>query len=223
MFRNKQQKTRNKYMRPKEVNSSQMDKDSLQPRTWKTWAEVSALLQTLHNSGQSLHMQSCSAAETICQGWSFPAHSLLKEGTFWPSSATTTRGTLLFNFLLQHRGFSEHCKVCKEKSLLKTAQSFVADLIVPWFRGLWHGSHQAVLAQGNWWQHTAKARELNPPVHRHSGTTTVHPPGLASISSFGDFHPLKPSSPATVTSHLSPQLLTWQQEPRCQPRRVRLL
>lgn len=168
-----------------------MDKDSLQPRTWKTWAEVSVLLQTLHDSGQSFHTQPCSMTETICQGWSSLTRSLLKWGTFWPSPTTTTCGAFLVTFLLQHRRLPDHCELGKEKSLLKTAQSFVAELIVPWFRGLRQACHQAVLAQGKWWQHTAKAHEPNPPFHGQSSTTTAHPPGLASLSSSRNFHPLQ--------------------------------
>lgn len=168
-----------------------MDKASLQPRTWKTRAEVSVLIQTSHNPGQSFHVRFCTVPETVCQGWSFMTQSLLKQGTFCPSSAKATCSTFLFTPLLQHRCLLYYCKLGGRNPCWKLTQSFVAELTFLWLRGIrqvyvairqcWHKGNgdSTHLRHANWILLFTGSLQLV----WHSGTTTVHPSGLASTFS----------------------------------------
>lgn len=132
---------------------------------------------------------------------------------FYPSSATTTCGMFLFTSLLQHRCLPDHCKVGKEKSLLKTTQSFVAESTFLWFKGL-RPVHRASGSAGTRETVTAHiwtASSFSQATYNRFGTVTVpqyplqgwHPP---TSSSSCDLHPaqaplLWPLSPHTF--HLS--------------------
>ena len=139
--------------------------------------------------------------------------SLLNQRSFHPPSETATCSTFPFTSLLLHRCSPDHCKLGKEKYLLKTAHSLVAELTLLWFMGLrqvysairqcWHkgNSYSTQLGHMNWILPSAGSLQLV----WHSGTTTEHPSGLApSSSSSCDLHPAQASlwPPSPHTFHL---------------------
>lgn len=136
MYRIRQQKTRNEYMGGKKEIGHRWPK---QPAA----KELENMGRSLCSPPDSGHHFTPSLAVQLGQSVQGEGsqHILCWNGGRSDLPQQQPLVHFLFSFLLQHRGLPEHCKVGKEKSLLKTAQSFVAELMFPGLGALgtcWH-------------------------------------------------------------------------------------